>query len=80
MWRTERRRALGGYVTGLLLDGERKSIEPMAARLAQAPAQTEALCQPLLQCMSGAAWGRPGALPAHAEVSDPGGVLVPSLR
>jgi SRSO17 transposase len=27
----ERRRAKGLYVTGLLLDGERKSIEPMAA-------------------------------------------------
>ncbi|CAM4526490.1 transposase [Corallococcus exiguus] len=54
--RTERRRALGGYVTGLLLDGERKSIEPMAARLAPAPTQTEALRQRLQQCVSGAAW------------------------
>jgi hypothetical protein len=37
MGRTERRRALDGYVTGLLLDGERKSIEPMATRLAEDP-------------------------------------------
>ncbi|QSQ19202.1 IS701 family transposase [Pyxidicoccus parkwayensis] len=56
MGRTERRRALGGYVTGLLLDGERKSIEPMAARLAHSPDQTEALRQRLQQCVSGAAW------------------------
>ncbi|GMU03071.1 hypothetical protein KH5H1_71920 [Corallococcus caeni] len=56
MGRTERRRALGGYVTGLLLDGERKSIEPMAARLAEAPDQTEALRKRLQQCVSGAAW------------------------
>lgn len=33
MGRLERRRAMEAYVTGLLLDGERKSIEPMAARL-----------------------------------------------
>ena len=33
MGREERRRAMGLYITGLLLDGSRKSIEPMAARL-----------------------------------------------
>jgi SRSO17 transposase len=32
--RSERRDALGNYVRGLMLDGERKSIEPMAERLA----------------------------------------------
>ena len=32
MGRLERRRAMGWYITGLLLDGDRKSIEPMAAR------------------------------------------------
>ncbi|MFP2924399.1 transposase [Pyxidicoccus sp. 3LG] len=57
MGRTERRRALGGYVTGLLLDGERKSIEPMAARLVEEPGQTEAMRQQLQQCVSGASWG-----------------------
>ena len=31
--RLERRRCGNAYVRGLLLDGERKSIEPMAARL-----------------------------------------------
>lgn len=56
MGRTERRRALGGYVTGLLLDGERKSIEPMAARLVKEAGQTEAMRQRLQQCVSGAAW------------------------
>ena len=33
--RAERRRWAGVYVRGLLLDGERKSVEPMAARLGQ---------------------------------------------
>ncbi|NNC03212.1 IS701 family transposase [Corallococcus exiguus] len=56
MGRAERRRALGGYVTGLLLEGERKSIEPMAARLVEEPSQTEAMRQRLQQCVSGAAW------------------------
>ena len=31
--RSERRRAAGRYVAGLLMPGHRKSIEPMAARL-----------------------------------------------
>jgi SRSO17 transposase len=56
MGRTERGRAMDGYVTGLLLDGERKSIEPMAVRLAEAPDQTEAVRQRLQQCVSGSAW------------------------
>ncbi|NPC76481.1 MULTISPECIES: IS701 family transposase [Corallococcus] len=56
MGRTERRRALDGYLTGLLLDGERKSIEPMAARLVEEPGQTEAMRQRLQQCVSGATW------------------------
>src|SRR3989338_10477058 len=34
MGRSERRRWARVYLEGLLLDGERKSIEPMAARLA----------------------------------------------
>jgi SRSO17 transposase len=33
--RSERRRWAGVYVRGLLLDGERKSVEPMAARLGE---------------------------------------------
>ena len=35
MGRSERRRWAGVYVRGLLLDGERKSVEPMASRLGQ---------------------------------------------
>jgi SRSO17 transposase len=37
--RSERRHWGGVYVRGLLLDGERKSIEPMAARLPEGNAQ-----------------------------------------
>src|SRR5512139_1266676 len=43
MGRTERQHWAGMYIRGLLLDGERKSVEPMAARLPGADAQ--ALCQ-----------------------------------
>ena len=34
MGRPERRSAMRHYLTGLLLDGERKSVQPMATRLA----------------------------------------------
>ena len=37
--RSERRYRCKQYLTGLLLDGERKSIEPMADRVAGANAQ-----------------------------------------
>lgn len=43
MGRAERQHWAGMYIRGLLLDGERKSIEPMAGRLPGADAQ--ALCQ-----------------------------------
>jgi SRSO17 transposase len=56
MGRLERRRALQQYLTGLLLDGERKSIEPMAGRLVENPREREALRQRLQQCVSVAAW------------------------
>ena len=36
MGRRDRRAWAGAYVRGLLLDGERKSAEPMAARLGRA--------------------------------------------
>ena len=45
MGRTERRRAMELYFTGLLLDGERKSVEPMAARLVEESSEREAMCQ-----------------------------------
>jgi SRSO17 transposase len=42
MGRTERRGALAAYVTGLLLDGERKSVEPLS-RLVDDPAEIQAI-------------------------------------
>ena len=56
MGRTERREALASYVTGLLLDGERKSIEPIAARLVDDPAEIEAMRQRLQQAVVVAEW------------------------
>jgi SRSO17 transposase len=56
MGRSERRRALEWYLTGLLLDGERKSIEPMAARLVEDEEQAEAMRQRLQQCVSASGW------------------------
>jgi SRSO17 transposase len=56
MGRTERREALGAYLTGLLLDGERKSIEPMAARLVDDPAEIQAMRQRLQQAVVIASW------------------------
>jgi SRSO17 transposase len=54
--RSERRRAMELYLTGLLLEGERKSIEPMAARLVKDEAQVDAMRQRLQQCVSAANW------------------------
>ena len=45
--RRERVEALSWYVTGLLLDGERKSIEPMAARLVDDESEISAMRQRL---------------------------------
>lgn len=47
--RAERRVAATRYVTGLLLPGERKSVEPMAARLAVDP-------QPLTHLLADSPW------------------------
>ena len=54
--RSERRTAMGQYITGLLLDGERKSIERIAARLVDDEAQIEAMRQRLQQCVVVSAW------------------------
>jgi SRSO17 transposase len=54
--RTERREALRLYVTGLLLDGERKSIQPLAARLVDSDAEIEAMRQRLQQAVVVADW------------------------
>ncbi len=56
MGRVERVAAMRAYVTGLLLDGERKSIEPMAARLVDSPREVEAMRQRLQQAVSVATW------------------------
>lgn len=56
MGRPERRRAMAWYIEGLLLDGVRKSIEPMAARLVDKPDGAEAMRQRLQQCVSVSAW------------------------
>ena len=56
MGRIERRQALVGYVTGLLLDGERKSIEPMAARMVDAASEVQAMRQRLQQAVCVADW------------------------
>lgn len=54
--RVEQRRAFTWYVSGLLLDGERKSTEPMAGRLVETLAEREAMRQRLQQIVSVAPW------------------------
>ena len=56
MGRPERRAAMTAYLTGLLLDGERKSVEPMAARLVDSPDEIQAMRQRLLGCVAESAW------------------------
>jgi SRSO17 transposase len=53
--RSERRAALGHYITGLLLEGERKSISPMAERLAET-GDSEGLRQRMQQAVVIATW------------------------
>ncbi len=57
MGRPERRRAMKWYIVGLLLDGERKSIEPMAARLVDSESEIQAMRQRLQQAVTVATWG-----------------------
>jgi len=56
MGRKERVRAMGWYITGLLLDGERKSIEPMAARLVDQSSEIQAMRQRLQECVTTSTW------------------------
>ena len=56
MGRPERRAAMRHYITGLLLDGERKSVQPMAARLAKDEADADAMRQRLQDCVSLSPW------------------------
>ena len=54
--RSERREALASYLRGLLLDGERKSMVPVAARIAENQSETEAIRQRLQQAVAVAQW------------------------
>jgi SRSO17 transposase len=56
MGRPERREAMCLYMTGLLLEGERKSIEPMAARLVDDAAEVQGMRQRLQQCVTVSTW------------------------
>ena len=56
MGRPERREAMCLYMTGLLLDGERKSIEPLAARLVDDSSEIQAMRQRLQQCVTVSTW------------------------
>jgi SRSO17 transposase len=56
MGRRERQAAMQAYVQGLLLDGERKSMQPMAERLADEPGEVEALRQRMQECVSQTVW------------------------
>lgn len=47
---------MGQYMTGLLLDGERKSIEPIAARLVDRASEVQAMRQRLQQCVVVSPW------------------------
>lgn len=73
--RRERREAMGLYISGLLLDGERKSIQPMAGRLAAEAAQAEPMRQRLQQAVAVASWAEQklyGKLTQMAERQLPG--------
>lgn len=56
MGRPERRSAMAHYITGLLLDGERKSVQPMAARLVREATGSDAMRQRLQDCVSLSPW------------------------
>src|SRR5262245_42571608 len=56
MGRRERLEAMRAYVSGLLLDGERKSVLPMAARLVDDEREIQAMRQRLQECVSVSAW------------------------
>lgn len=56
MGRPERRRALCWYLTGLLLDGESKTVVSMASRLVEHEGEIEAMRQRLQQCVTISTW------------------------
>lgn len=74
MGRSERREALGHYITGLLLEGERKSIAPMAERLSEF-GDAEAMRQRMQQAVVIAKWSETElfkriALQLHAKLPE----------
>ena len=56
MGRPERRQALSWYLTGLLLDGERKTVVSMAKRIVDDESEVEAMRQRLQQCVTISTW------------------------
>jgi SRSO17 transposase len=73
--RRERVESMSWYVTGLLLDGERKSTEPMAARLTGHPDEVSGMRQRLQECVSISAWSEDDVmsrLAAKVETGLPG--------
>ena len=68
--RPERRDALRLYMTGLLLDGERKSIAPMAGRLVDDEGKVEAMRQRLQQAVTIANWSDGAVLARLASKLD----------
>jgi SRSO17 transposase len=64
--RDDRAQPLKDYCTGLLMPGERKSVEPMAAVVA--PAQVSAKHQSLLHLVGQAAWSDEAVLSKVREL------------
>ena len=56
MGRPERRRALCWYLSGLLLEGERKTVVAIANRLVDDESEAEAMRQRLQQCVTISEW------------------------
>ncbi len=73
--RRERCEAMRAYVSGLLLDGERKSIVPMAARLVDDEGEIQAMRQRLQECVAVSDWAEREVwkrLARHVSKSLPG--------
>lgn len=70
MGRVERVAAMRSYVTGLLLDGERKSIEPMAARMVDSPSEVQAMRQRMQQAVTVAGWSDSEVLARVAKMAE----------
>src|SRR4051812_1499268 len=56
MGRPERLTSMRTYIEGLLLDGERKSITPMAARLVDDASEIQGMRQRLQECVTTSVW------------------------